>query len=261
MTDRPDFPHSYDGLSQLVRHLRAPDGCPWDREQTPSSLRPLLLEECYELIEAIDEGDTDGLIGELGDVLFHVVLQVQIADEAGLFSQGQVMQALIQKLVRRHPHVFADTKVADAREVKANWEVSKQRERGRADASTLDGVPKSMPALSYAHSVQQRAARTGFDWEDFPGALDKVTEELAEIASARSAEETERELGDLLFSIVNAARWMGVEPEGALRQANARFYARFAAMEKLSRDRNLAFRGLSLDEKESLWQEAKALEG
>ena len=261
MTDRPDFPHSYDGLSQLVRHLRAPGGCPWDREQTPSSLRPLLLEECYELIEAIDENDNDALLEELGDVLFHVVLQVQIADEAGLFSQGQIMQTIIQKLVRRHPHVFGDTKVADAREVETNWEVLKQRERGGADSSALDGVPGQMPALSYAQAVQQRAARTGFDWEDFSGVLDKVTEELAEIASAPSDGETERELGDLLFSIVNAARWMGVDAEGALRQANRRFYSRFVTMEKLSRDRGLAFRGLSLDEQESLWQEAKALEG
>lgn len=245
----------------MLKRLRGPDGCPWDREQTHDSLKHLLLEECYELIEAIDEGDTDGLIDELGDVLFHVALQVQIADEAGLFGQGQVIQALIQKLVRRHPHVFADTKAADAREVEANWEVSKQRERGRADTSMLDGVPKSMPALSYARSVQQRAARNGFDWEDFSGVLDKVTEELAEIASARSAEATERELGDLLFSIVNAARWMGVDPEGALRHANSRFYARFVTMEKLGRDRDLAFRELSLDEKVSLWQEAKTLNG
>ena len=261
MTDHPDFPHSYDGLSELVRHLRAPGGCPWDREQTPQSLKRLLLEECYELLEAIDESDTDRLLEELGDVLFHVVLQVQIAEEAGAFTHERVVRSLIEKLVRRHPHVFGDTRVVDAREVEANWEVTKLGERSNADASTLDGVPTSMPALSYAQSVQERAARMGFDWQDFSGVLDKVTEELAEIVSARSDGETERELGDLLFSIVNAARWMGVDPEGALRQANRRFYGRFAAMERLSAHRGLSFPDLPLDAKESLWQEAKALEG
>ena len=257
----PEFPHTHDGLRHLVQRLRGPDGCPWDREQTPQSLKRLLLEECYELLEAIDESDTDRLLEELGDVLFHVVLQVQIAEEAGAFTHERVVRSLIEKLVRRHPHVFGDVRVVDAREVEANWEVTKRDERSNADASTLDGVPKNMPALSYAQSVQERAARMGFDWQDFSGVLDKVTEELAEIASARSDGETERELGDLLFSIVNAARWMGVDPEGALRQANRRFYSRFAAMERLSAHRGLSFRDLPLDAKESLWQEAKALEG
>ena len=261
MTDSSDFPHTYDGLRQLVARLRGSDGCPWDREQTPLSLRSLLLEECYELIEAIDDNDTPATIEELGDVLFHVALQVQLAEEAELFDQARVVGALIRKLVRRHPHVFGDTEVIDAREVEANWEVTKRSEKAGPDASILDGVPKNMPALSYARSVQERAGRSGFDWEDLSGVLDKVTEELREMASARSDEEKERELGDILFSVVNAARWMGMDPEGALRQTNRRFYERFAAMERISEARGITFRELPLEAKESLWQEAKTMMG
>lgn len=255
MTDSSDFPNTYDGLRQLIARLRGPDGCPWDREQTPLSLRPLLLEECYELIEAIDDNDAAAILEELGDVLFHLVLQVQVAEEAGLFDQAQVVGALIQKLIRRHPHVFGDTEVTDARQVEANWEATKRAEKVRPDASLLDGIPKNMPALSYARSIQERAARSGFDWEGLSGVLDKVTELLREMAITRSDEERGRVLGDVLFSVVNAARWMGMDPEGALRQTNRRFYQRFATMERISEERGLTLHELPLEAKESLWQE------
>ena len=260
-TREEDYPASYDGLVRLVERLRGPDGCPWDREQTHSSVKRLLLEECYELIEAVELGDPRKMVEELGDVLFHVVFQIQIAKDEGAFSEAQVLGTLVEKLMRRHPHIFGDETVADAREVEANWDAIKRREREGTDASILNGVPKQMPALSYAQAVQARAARSGFDWNDFAGVVEKVAEELDELAGADSDAERQHELGDLLFSMVNAIRWLGVDAEGALRQSNSRFFRRFAAMERLSGERSLAFSDLSLDEKEALWQEAKALEG
>ena len=259
MRNREHYPSTYDGLLQLLERLRGSDGCPWDREQTHSSMRRLFLEECYELIEAIEQDDAQKMVEELGDVLFHVMFQIQISKEADEFTQEQVFDTLIEKLVHRHPHVFGDVQVADAREVKANWDAIKRKEKSGTDASILDGVPRQMPALSYAQSVQERASRAGFDWEDLRGVQAKLSEELAEMQESGSRSEWESELGDLLFSLVNLSRWMGADSEGALRQTNARFYRRFAAMEKLSRERGLAFPELSLDEKEALWQEAKGL--
>lgn len=258
MSNQASYPNTYEGLLQILERLRGPDGCPWDREQTRESLKSQLLEECYELIEAIEHGDSQELVEELGDVLLNVAFQVQIGQEKGEFTSERVFQALIEKLVRRHPHVFGDVQVADARQVEANWEVLRRKEK--QGVSILDGVPRQMPALAYAQSVQVRAARTGFDWDDFRGVLDKVVEELRELEATESNVEREQELGDLLFSLVNAARWLGLDAEGALRQANARFYRRFATMEKLSRERGLSFPDLPLAEKEAIWQEAKRLE-
>ena len=259
MSNQQRYPSTYDGLLQLVERLRGRDGCPWDREQTHGSMKRLLLEECYELIEAIERDDAQGLVEELGDVLFHVVFHVQIGKEAGEFTEDRVFASLIEKLVRRHPHVFGDVRVADSREVKANWDAIKRKEMG-AEASILDGVPRSMPALSYAHAAQERAARAGFDWDDYRGVLDKLAEELQELEHAQSESAREEELGDVLFSLVNAARWLDIDAEGALRRANARFYRRFATMERLSRERGLSFAELPMDDKEGLWQEAKGLE-
>ena len=256
-----NYPSTYDGLLQLLQDLRGPDGCPWDREQTSDSLKRQFLEECYELLEAIDQRDNRKLVEELGDVMLHLAFQLQIGVEAGTLTQERVFQTLIEKLVRRHPHVFGDAEAGDAREVESNWEAIKRTERAEADTSLLEGVPKGMPCLAYAQTMQVRAARTGFDWDDFRGVLAKVAEELEELDTVESALERERELGDLLFSIVNAARWLGVDAEGALRQSNARFFLRFATMERLSRERGQSFPDLSLDEKESLWQQAKTLEG
>jgi len=255
------FPSTYDGVMQVLKRLRGQNGCPWDKEQTHESLKEALLEECYELVEAIEEGDTHKMSEELGDVILNVAFHANIAEEQGEFTSGNVFAGLIDKLVRRHPHVFSGVKVSGSAEVVANWDAIKQRERGGADESALGGVPKAMPALSYAQTIQRRAARTGFDWEDFKGVLDKVSEEVAEIHAAESDVQQEQELGDLLFSVVNACRWMGVEAETALRHANARFYGRFTGMESFCSQRDIDFRQLSLDEKEGLWQEVKAREG
>ena len=263
MNSNEQYPNTYDGLLQILARLRGPDGCPWDCEQTRDSLKRQFLEECYELIEAIDEGDVQKLAEELGDVLLHVGLQIQIGEEEGEFTSERVFKLLIEKLVRRHPHIFGDDKAADAREVEANWEIIKRREKAgkeSPESSALDGVPRQMPALGYAQAVQVRAARIGFDWNDLGGVLDKVAEEVGELERAQSEAEKEHELGDLLFSIVNSARWMGMDAEGALRKANAQFYRRFALMERLSRERGLNFSRLSMDEKEPLWQEAKGLQ-
>lgn len=260
MNHQEIFPETYEGVRQLVARLRGPDGCPWDAEQTPASLKHLLLEECYELIEAIEEDDTDKLVEELGDVFFHLAFQVQIAAEGGRFTHKDVFANALGKLVRRHPHVFADAQMDDPAEAVPRWDAIKRQELEGSDRSILDGVPRAMPALSYAQAVQGRAARMGFDWEDFQGVVDKIAEEVRELAEADGPESREREMGDLLFSMVNAARWMGAESETALRRTNARFYNRFTTMERLCRERGLSFEDLPLDDKERLWEEAKALE-
>ena len=237
--------------------LRSPDGCPWDREQTADSLKHLFLEECYELVEAIEEGDSDKIAEELGDVLFHGASQIQMARERGDFDGADVFRRVIDKLVRRHPHVFGDDVMEDADQAVPKWDEIKRQELAGKDRSILDGTPKAMPALSYAQSVQGRAARMGFDWDDYDGALDKIVEELRELEAAGSDDERERELGDLLFSVVNASRWLGVEAETALRGANRKFHARFTAMERMARERGIDFESLSMNAKEGLWREAK----
>ena len=259
MSKTQPFPSTYDGLLQLVERLRGQDGCPWDREQTRDSMRPLFLEECYELIEAIEESDDKKLVEELGDVLFHLAFQVHLGGETAEFTEDQVFGSVIEKLVRRHPHVFGDVSVADAKEAKANWDAIKREERTGTETSILDGVPKHMPALSYAQEVQERAARSGFDWDALGGVLDKVREELNELDEARSDSEREMEVGDLLFSLVNVARWLGIDAEGALRHANARFFRRYSTVEELSRKRDLSLMDLPLDKKEALWQESKRM--
>ncbi len=252
---------AFSRLVDLLDTLRGPQGCPWDKEQTHESLKRYLLEESHEVFEVI-ENNPEKLPEELGDVLLQVLFHAQIASEEGRFTIDDVLESLRDKLVRRHPHVFGEQKVKDAREVEANWEELKRGERtGQPDISLLGSVPSAMPALAYSQLVQERAARSGFDWEETDGVLDKVAEEVREIKEARSQEERARELGDLLFSIVNAARWMGIQSEDALRQASARFRSRFLEMERLAGERSLGFTGLSLDEKEALWNEAKAAEG
>ena len=195
MTNDKKFPDTYEGVRLLVERLRGPDGCPWDREQTPDSLKHLLMEECYELLEAIEEDDTGKLVEELGDVLLHVALQIQIATESSRFTQQDVFGSLLDKLVRRHPHVFGDARVDDPIEAVNRWDALKRQELAASERSILDGVPRAMPALSYAQAVRDRAARMGFDWESYSGVLDKVVEELRELYQAGSAEDKERELG------------------------------------------------------------------
>lgn len=243
-------------LVGIIARLRAPDGCPWDRKQTHASLRENLLEECYEVLEVLDEGDSGKLCHELGDLLMQVVLHTQIATEAGEFELGDVLDSINAKLIHRHPHIFGSLKVKNADEVALNWEVLKQGERG-VDTSILDSVPKQMPALGYSQEIQRRVVQVGFDWENIDGVIDKLAEEVSEFKRADSQERRVWEFGDLLFTLANIARRLGVDLEAALRQANRRFYHRFSYMEELCRRRGLNFSQLSFDDQNALWEEAK----
>ena len=250
--------NEHDGFQTLVgivERLRSPEGCPWDREQTHSSLKRNLLEECYEVLEAIEAEDGAKLSDELGDILVQVVFHAQIAREAGDFGIDDVLTKVAQKLVRRHPHVFGDATASDAREVERNWEVLKRQEG--TVRSPVEGIPRELPALAYAQLMQDRVSRVGFEWDDVSGVLDKVAEEIDELKRAADDSERAQEMGDLLFTMVNLARWMGIHSEDALRQANARFQGRYTTMERLASERGRDFPQLSLEEKEALWQEAK----
>jgi len=243
-------------LVGIIARLRAPDGCPWDKKQTHASLRENLLEECYEVLEVLDEGDSGKLCHELGDLLMQVVLHTQIATEAGEFELGDVLGSINAKLIHRHPHIFGSLKVKSADEVAVNWEVLKQGERG-VDTSILDSVPKQMPALGYSQEIQRRVVQVGFDWENIDGVIDKLAEEVSEFKRADSQERRVWEFGDLLFTLANIARRLGVDLEAALRQANRRFYHRFCYMEELCRQRGLDFGKLTFDDQNALWEEAK----
>lgn len=252
---------SFEGFQQTIARLRAPDGCPWDREQTHQSLRPNLLEEAYEVLEALDRDDPEALREELGDLLLQIVLHAQIATEAGEFQMPEVIAAIDAKIKRRHPHVWGTTQVNGAEEVAQNWERIKKSERqnrGAEKQSLLDGVPRSLPALAQAQDYGTRAARVGFDWPDVQGVVDKVREELRELEAAQTPEERHHELGDVLFAVVNWARWLGVDAESALREANRRFAQRFAHIETQARLRGQALDKMSLEEMDTLWNEAKA---
>jgi tetrapyrrole methylase family protein/MazG family protein len=251
---------SFEGLQDTVAHLRAPDGCPWDREQTHDSLRGGLLEEAYEVVAAIDAGDLRALQEELGDLMLQVLLHAQIATEEGDFKMPQVIAGIDAKLKHRHPHVWGDRQVSGTGEVLQRWEDLKREERGE-ERSVLDGVPPALPALQQADTYSQRAARVGFDWTEAGGVTDKVREEMAEVEAATTQAEREAELGDLLFAVANWARWLDVEPETALRKANARFGRRFRGMEQMARERGLDMRALGIDDLEALWQEVKSNQG
>ena len=254
-------------LVDLMRRLRAKDGCAWDREQTLESLRPFVIEETYEVVDAIDRGDPDALRDELGDFLLEAVFLAQISAERGDFDIADSLRAIGDKLVRRHPHVFGeqagDGRSPDAGEVKRQWEQIKaeeQRTAGRSP-SVLGSVPESLPALLRAYRLGKRAATVGFDWPDAAGVEAKVAEELAELAAARaggSAAEVEEEIGDLLFAVANLARHLDVDPESALRAANRKFSIRFAALEARLRERGVALRDATLDEMEAEWARVKA---
>ncbi len=250
-------------LVDIVARLRAPGGCPWDREQSHESLKRHLLEECYEALEAIDQGSPSQLAEELGDILVQVAFHADIGRETGEFTLADVLSAINGKLVRRHPHVFGDTSVADAREVELNWEQLKARERAQQGIrkSPVDGIPNALPALSYSQLMQDRVARAGFEWEDVDGVLEKVVEEIGEFRQAATEQEKIHELGDLFLVLVNLCRWLNVQAEDALRQANGRFRRRYLQMEELAQARGLDFEQLPLDDKEALWQEAKGIVG
>jgi tetrapyrrole methylase family protein / MazG family protein len=250
---------SFESFVEVTAHLRAPNGCPWDREQTHESLRKHVLEESYEAIAAIDSGNFVDMREEFGDLLLQVVLQSQIANEEGQFNVNQVVQGIYSKIVRRHPHVFGDVEVADVDGVLANWEKLKEKERSekKEEKGFLDGVPLALPALSQAQEYQDRAARVGFDWPEIEGVLEKIAEEVEEVKRATNAEELADEIGDLLFALVNLARWKKVDAESALRGTNMKFKKRFGYVEQGAKKQGRDLSALSLDEMESLWQEAK----
>jgi len=251
----PEDLSQFTTLVDIIARLRAPDGCPWDKQQTHASLRKNLLEECYEVLETLDEGNSGKLCDELGDLLMQVVLHTQIATEAGEFELGDVVKSITTKLIHRHPHIFGSKKVKDAEEVALNWEELKQEERG--GTSMLASAPKQMPALGYSQEIQHRVAQVGFDWEDIDGVIEKLTEEISELKRADSQERKAQEFGDLLFTLANIARRLGIDLEAALRETNQRFYRRFTYMEEVCRQRGLNFGELSFDEQNFLWEEAK----
>src|ERR1700732_280523 len=247
-----------DRLRNIVAQLRSPEGCPWDREQTHQSLKSHLIEECYELIDAIDAGDDKEMKEELGDLLLQVVLHSQMASEEKRFDLDEVATVIADKLVHRHPHVFGETRLPDSAAVLKQWEIIQRAEK-QERRSALDGVPKALPALARAQKVQSKAARVGFDWPEAGGALAKIREELREIESAPE-NRLQEEVGDLLFAVVNFARKKELDAEQLLNQATAKFGARFQSMERRAEERGLAFSSLAPAQMDQLWEEAKALE-
>lgn len=251
-------------FQELISRLRAPDGCPWDREQTHRSLRTNLLEETYEVLEAIDHNDSEHLREELGDLLLQIVLHTQIATERGEFSLSEVIYDINKKIIHRHPHVFGENKAKNIRGVMKNWEKLKDEERNingiKEFTSILSTIPKQLPSLSIAQKYQERAARVGFDWEEIEPVFRKVDEELAEVKGAETKQGLEEELGDLLFAVVNLVRWNGFDAESALRLANSKFRSRFEYIEKTISARGEALTDLTLTEMDILWEQAKQSE-
>jgi tetrapyrrole methylase family protein/MazG family protein len=250
---------SFTALKKIIAKLRGPDGCPWDKKQTHASLRPFLVEESYEVLQALEEGTPQKLAGELGDLLLQIMLHAQIAAESKQFNIDDVVRGISQKLIHRHPHVFGSHKAKNISEVEQNWEALKQEEREEGE-SLLAGMPEQMPALAYSQSMQRRVAGVGFDWEKVEEIIDKLAEEVAEIKQAPDQQEKAKEFGDLLFTLANIARRLDIDVEMALRSANQRFYRRFAYMEEACRKRGTNLASLSLDEQNALWEEAKEKE-
>jgi tetrapyrrole methylase family protein/MazG family protein len=253
---------SFEAFQEIIARLRAPDGCPWDREQTHQTLRSHLLEETYEALSALDADDPEHMSEEFGDLLLQIVLHAQIATESGEFNMSQVIKGIYDKIVRRHPHVFGDWQVDGVGNVLQNWEKLKAAEResnGESEKGLLDGVALALPALTQAQEIQGRAARVGFDWPNIQGVVDKICEECAEFINAPDDPSRMAEIGDLLFALVNLARRCDIDAESALRETNLRFRRRFGYIEKSARQQGRALSDLSLDEMEALWQAAKKL--
>ncbi|HYA88572.1 MAG TPA: nucleoside triphosphate pyrophosphohydrolase [Nitrospirota bacterium] len=248
-------------LIALMARLRGQDGCPWDRKQTTESLKPFLIEECYEVLDALDEGSPEKIKEELGDLLFQIVFHARIAEEQGLFSFPDIISANIEKMTRRHPHVFGDVRLSTDKEVLANWEEIKKKEKGYEQRkSILEGVPLHLPSLLRAHSIQERAARVGFDWSRIDDALPKLDEEIAEFKESLKLEDAsgiEEELGDIFFMLVNISRFLGVNPENALRKTISKFIQRFRFIEESAVDAGKSLSDMTLDEMEELWQKSK----
>jgi len=254
----------FERFCELIARLRAPGGCPWDREQTHESLKPMTIEEAYEVVEAIEEGGPAELAGELGDLLLQVVFHSDIAREAGRFDIAEVLDRVSDKMVRRHPHVFGDASASDSKQVLRNWEAIKQEERSEGGSAEppalLDGVSRAHPAVLEAYQLSTKASRVGFDWPDGRSVLEKLQEEIDELNRAAldgDKRETEQELGDVLFSAINAARVLGVDPESALKAANRKFRRRFGHVETQLRASGRDLADAALEEMEALWTEAK----
>ncbi len=253
---------SFESFAEIVAHLRAPDGCPWDKEQTHQTLRTHLLEEAYETLTAMDENDSTGMNEEFGDLLLQVILNSQIASEANEFSMTTVIKNIYEKIVRRHPHVFGDVKLDGVRDVLQNWEKLKEQERkgkgeDKKEKGLLDGVSLALPALTQAQEYQDRAARVGFDWPEIDGVLDKIKEEIEEIKLAETDFELASEIGDLYFVLVNLARWKRIDAESALRGTNIKFKKRFAYVEQGAKKQNRNLSDMTLEEMDVLWNDAK----
>jgi tetrapyrrole methylase family protein/MazG family protein len=252
---------SFDDLVALMARLRGPDGCPWDRKQTPESLKPFLVEECYEVVDALDEGSPDKIREELGDLLFQIVFHARLAEEKGQFTINDVIRAIVEKMTFRHPHVFGDTRLTTDKEVLENWEEIKKKEKGNNEGkSILEGIPRHLPSLLRAHSLQERTARVGFDWSRIDEALPKLDEEIAEFKDSlkkKDAEGIEEELGDIFFMLVNISRFLGINPEEALRKTISKFIHRFRYIEESAAKAGRSLNDMTLEEMEQLWQESK----
>jgi tetrapyrrole methylase family protein/MazG family protein len=254
---------AFEALQEIAAHLRAPEGCPWDKKQTPQSLRPHLLEETYEALAAIDADDPAKMQEEFGDLLLMIAMLTQINAEMGNFTSAEVVRGISTKLIRRHPHVFGDLAVDGEDTVLRNWEKIKAQERaasGEPEKGILDGVNIALPALSQAQEYQARAARVGFEWPEIQGVVDKICEEIEELRTAPDDAARAAELGDLLSAVVNLARWLKIDAETALREANARFRQRFSHIEQTARRQGRGLSEMRLDEMEALWEEAKTRE-
>jgi tetrapyrrole methylase family protein/MazG family protein len=253
----------FDRLIEIFEKLRAPDGCPWDAEQDHKSISRCIIEEAYELIDAIETGTSEDLMEELGDILLQVVFHSMIAKDDGEFTIKDVINALCEKLIYRHPHVFGDANIKDAKEVIKNWDKLKQKEKTKQKRkSILDGTPETLPELLYARKIQSSAKKVGFDWEDPKGVIDKVKEEAEELYHAmqdHDQDSMEEEIGDLLFSIVNLSRFAKVDPEAALRRTNRKFKARFYEIEKEAKKRGVSLEDMSFEEMDEIWEMAKKI--
>lgn len=246
-------------LVEIMESLRSENGCPWDRIQTHDSLKRYLLEEAYELIEAIEKKDYKAIREELGDLLLQIVFHAQIAKESGHFSIDDVIETISNKMIRRHPHVFGEAKFKTPEEVLNQWD-DRKKEEGKLRETILEGIPINLPALLRAYKIQSRVAKVGFDWDNIEGVLKKIEEEFAELKEAvnlKEKQQIEEEIGDMLFSIVNLARFLKIDPETALRKTNRKFEDRFSKLEQLAKQKGKSLKEMSLREMDELWEEIK----
>jgi len=250
-------------LVEIVKTLRSPEGCPWDKEQNLLSIKNHFLEEAFELVDALDNVDLENIREELGDVIFHVVFHAVMAEEEGKFNLSDVLDEINEKLVRRHPHVFGDMGSINTDQVIVNWEKIKEEEKKAKRKSVLDDIPGSFPSIQRSLKMQERVRKVGFDWPDMNDCMDKVNEEIDEFKEAIETgieKDIEHELGDVFFALINLSRFLNVNPDEALRKANKRFHSRFSYIEKSLLDRGLSSEDATLDQMEELWQEAKKME-